>query len=56
MQVLDFQKIKNEFENADVDDKIEMYSTAEGLTKEQYKELLTLFPIRELYKLEEALR
>jgi hypothetical protein len=32
-----------------------MYVSAEDLTQTQYKELLRLFPINELKKLEEAL-
>lgn len=51
----DFEKIKNEFINADVDEKIRIYTTTQGLTVEQFKELLKYYPIKYLSKLEKAL-
>ena len=51
----DFEKMKEQFEKADVDSKIEMYINAEGLNKDQYRELLKMFPLNELHKLEAAL-
>ena len=53
---LDFEHIKEEFSNADVDRKVELYVTAEGFTQEQYKDLLKLFPTDKLSLLEQALQ
>lgn len=50
-----FQEIKDRFKAADVDGKIELYTTIQGLTVEQYKELLGMFPIKYLDKLEKAM-
>lgn len=49
-----FEEIKEEFINASLDEKIKIYSSAQGLTVEQFKELLAYFPIKYLDKLEEA--
>ncbi len=49
-----FEDIKDEFINASLDEKIKIYTTAQGLTVEQFKELLAYFPIKYLDKLEEA--
>jgi hypothetical protein len=50
-----FESMKAIFRNADTDTKISMYIEAEDLTQSQYKELLRLFPLNALHKLEEAL-
>ncbi len=50
-----FEAIKERFRKADVDEKIEIYTTVQGLTVEQYKELLRMFPIKYLGKLEKAM-
>lgn len=50
-----FEQIKERFKAADVDEKIEIYTTVRGLTVEQYKELLKMFPIKYLDKLEKAM-
>jgi hypothetical protein len=50
-----FEAIKERFRNADVDGKIDIYTTVQGLTVEQYKELLRMFPIKYLDKLEKAM-
>ena len=50
-----FNKIKQDFESADTDRKIQMYITARGLSGAQYKELLRMFPLDELHRLEEAM-
>ena len=50
-----FDEIKEEFINASLDEKIKLYTSAQGLTVEQFKELLSYFPIKHLDKLEEAL-
>jgi len=55
MEIVEFEKVKSEFSSADVERKVEMYVSAEGLTQEQYKELLKLFPVAQLHLLEEAL-
>ncbi|NLK63738.1 MAG: hypothetical protein GX289_01450 [Tissierellia bacterium] len=49
-----FEEIKEKFINASLDEKIKIYSTTQGLTVEQFKELLAYFPIKHLDKLEEA--
>ena len=51
----DFEKIKNDFINADLVEKIRIYTTTEGLTTEQFRELLKYYPIKYLSKLEKAL-
>ncbi len=55
MESLEFEKLKEEFINSDTDKKIELYVTVEGLTINQYKELLREFPYNEIEKLEQAL-
>ncbi|KAF5050459.1 hypothetical protein SDC9_50492 [bioreactor metagenome] len=49
-----FEEIKEEFINASLDEKIKLYTSAQGLTVEQFKELLAYFPIKYLDKLEQA--
>lgn len=55
MAALDFDKIKQDFINADVDEKIKIYTTTEGLSVEQFRELLRYYPIQHLSKLEKAM-
>ena len=55
MNTKDFKDVKMEFSSADVDKKIEIYTSMEGLTQTQYKQLLKEFPIEHLDKLEKAL-
>lgn len=50
-----FYEIKDRFIAADIDTKIEIYTTVQGLSVEQYKELLSVFPIKYLNKLDKAL-
>lgn len=50
-----FDQIKERFNEADVDEKIEIYTTVRGLTVEEYKELLRMFPIKYLDRLEKAM-
>lgn len=50
-----FYEIKDRFIAADLDTKIEIYTTVQGLSVEQYKELLSVFPIKYLDKLDKAL-
>ncbi len=53
--IVNFDQIKEKFRNADVDEKIEIYTTSQGLTVEQFKELLRMFPLQHLDKLERAM-
>ncbi|MCL2573518.1 MAG: hypothetical protein FWE34_03075 [Defluviitaleaceae bacterium] len=55
MNHADFVKMKELFKSADTAGKIEIYVNANGLDSAQYRELLTLFPLNELGKLEAAL-
>ena len=55
MAALDFDKIKQDFINADDDEKIRIYTTTEGLSVEQFRELLRYYPIQYLSKLEKAM-
>lgn len=55
MELTAFENMKKEFREADTATKINMYIEAEGLSQTQYRELLQLFPLNELNKLEEAL-
>ena len=50
-----FEEVKERFSAADVDGKIEIYTTVRGLTVDQYKELLRMFPIKYLDRLEKAM-
>lgn len=50
-----FQHVLERFQQADINQKIELYTTVKGLSVEQYKELLKYFPIKELGKLEQAM-
>lgn len=50
-----FEKIKEKFINADLEEKIEIYTTTQGLTVEQFKELLKYFPLKHLVELEKAM-
>lgn len=54
MEINDFVKLKERFENADIEEKIDIYTTSEGLTQEQYMALLRVFPRNELARLEKA--
>lgn len=50
-----FDGIKERFRSADLDEKIEIYTTTQGLTVDQFKELLRMFPLQHLDKLERAM-
>ncbi|MFA5524009.1 MAG: hypothetical protein WDA24_06605 [Tissierellales bacterium] len=52
---VNFEEIKQRFENADLDGKIQIYTTTQGLSVEQFKDLLRMFPIQHLDKLEKAM-
>ena len=51
-----FERVKEEFSNADLDRKVQLYVSAEGLTQDQYKDLLQMFPSDQLPLLEQALQ
>lgn len=55
MGAVNFDQIKQDFINADVDGKIKIYTTTEGLSVEQFRELLRYYPIQHLSKLERAM-
>lgn len=55
MENKEFQALKESFAKEGTDGKIDIYVNTEGLTQAQYKELLRLFPLEELYRLEAAL-
>lgn len=50
-----FEEVKKEFQSANLDEKINIYTTTSGLTVDQFKELLRMFPIQHLGKLEKAM-
>jgi hypothetical protein len=52
---VNFDEIKTNFINADLDGKIRIYTTTQGLSVEQFRELLKYYPIQHLSKLEKAL-
>jgi len=52
---VNFDDIKQRFINGDLDQKIEIYTTTQGLTVEQFKELLKFYPLQHLDKLEQAM-
>jgi len=54
-QPVNFDQVKERFMKADVDEKIEIYTTTEGLSVEQFRELLKYFPLQHLDKLERAM-
>jgi hypothetical protein len=51
-----FEQVKQRFQAADVEGKIDIYATTEDLTQEQYKQLLRMFPMQHFSKLERALQ
>ncbi len=56
MNVKEFNAVRTKFEKANVTDKIKIYTSQEGLTESQYKQLLRKFPIEHLDQLEAALK
>ncbi|RDY28579.1 hypothetical protein CHL78_005165 [Romboutsia weinsteinii] len=55
MSTVNFEEIKTKFINSDLDEKIRIYTSTEGLSVEQFRELLKYYPIQYLSKLEKAL-
>ncbi|TCO79347.1 hypothetical protein [Marinisporobacter balticus] len=54
-QMANFQEIKQRFKNASLDEQIKIYTNTQGLSVDQFKELLRMFPIQHLDKLERAM-
>ncbi len=52
----EFCQLKDTFQSADLDRKVQIYVNTPGMTTEQYKELLRLYPVNEIGRLEKALR
>lgn len=55
MQINDFKKFYTSFQEASVDEKIELYCSTVNLTEDQYIQLLRTFPPSDIKKLEKAL-
>ena len=55
MQKDDFIKLKLKFAQADVAEKIAIYTETPGLSTTQYKELLRMYPMERLNELETTL-
>lgn len=51
-----FSKLKLKFIQADLNEKIAIYTQTPGLTTPQYKELLQHYPFQQIDKLESALQ
>ena len=54
MSTVNFDEIKNKFINADLDEKIRIYTTTEGLSVAEFRELLKYYPIQHLLKLKRS--
>ncbi|MGO1469116.1 MAG: hypothetical protein ACTHW2_03745 [Tissierella sp.] len=50
-----FDHILSRFKEADLEGKIDIYTSVRGLSVEQFKELLKYFPIKELGRLEKLM-
>ena len=44
MDYKDFEKLKERFSRANTDEKVSLYVNTPGLTKDQYRELLEMYP------------
>jgi len=55
MNFKEFKKLKEQFKNATVDNKIKLYVESDELTENQYKQLLKEFPLDHLKELENKL-
>ena len=51
-----FRSVMRDFESADEARQVDLYLTTEGLSLDQYKQMLRKLPATALAKLEEALR
>lgn len=55
MQFNEFRQFFSKFQESELEEKIEMYSTTVNLTDEQYMQLLRTFPPSAIRQLEKAL-
>ncbi len=49
-----YEDLKEDFINGTIEQKIKIYTTADNLTEEQFKDLLNYYPVKHLDKLEKA--
>lgn len=56
MEQRQFNRFFQDYRNADVDKKIELYCSTRDLSESQYMQLLRAFPVNKIPKLEKALR
>jgi len=56
LEQVQFEELKKKFQSSTVDQMIDIYISTEGLTQEQYMELLRVFPREHITKLEAALQ
>lgn len=55
MDYKDFVKLKERFSRANTDEKVSLYVNTPGLTKDQYRELLEMYPKKDWNLLDQAL-
>lgn len=55
MDYKDFEKLKERFSRANTDEKVSLYVNTSGLTKDQYRELLEMYPKKDWNLLDQAL-
>ena len=55
MDYKDFEKLKERFSRANTDEKVSLYVNTPGLTKDQYRELLEMYPKKDWNLLDQAL-
>lgn len=55
MDYKDFEKLKERFSSANTDEKVSLYVNTPGLTKDQYRELLEMYPKKDWNLLDQAL-
>lgn len=55
MQFNEFREFYAKFQEADIDEKIDLYCTTPNITQDQYMQLLRIFPPSGMKKLEKVL-
>lgn len=55
MENTEFSRLVEEFKRESTEGKIRLYTSSSGLSMDQYKELLKLYPYNEIDRLEKAL-
>lgn len=55
MENTEFSRLVEEFKRESTEGKIRLYTSSPGLSMDQYKELLKLYPYNEIDRLEKAL-